>query len=587
MKYQLRGTINPNYSAIEQVLTNRGILHDEINHYLHTTDADINSPLAFGQKILQGAAAALLKGIKEGQSAIVIVDADCDGFTSAALLINYLHDIFPDWANQYLTYSLHDGKQHGLNDHIKELLPKSFGLVLIPDAGSNDIEECKKLKDNGSTVIIFDHHICEVDNPYAFVINNQSSDYPNKELSGVGVTWQFCRYLDSLLKQNFADQYLDLVALGLDADMMSMKSIETKHLINKGLNEIRNPFIAYMHEKNKFSLGDTLTPIGVAFYIAPFVNAIVRSGTMDEKTLIFKSMLKTEAFKRVPSTKRGHKPGDEESIVEQAIRVATNVKARQTKAQENGLQILEHKIEENNLLDHKVLLFLLEPGEIDRNIAGLIANKFMAKYQRPVCILTKVVDDVNEVSYQGSARGCDKTGITDFKDVCSATGVCMYTAGHEGAFGVGILKDNIQVFIEKTDAALKNASDEAIYYVDYIYSGAHINPQNILDIASMEPLWGKDIDEAEVAVEHLKVSPDDVTIYTKRNITIKIKTESGVALMLFNAKESDVEKLQTNNTGFVDINVVGKCNANEWNGFITPQIFISDYEIIDSNKYFF
>ena len=215
MKYQLRGTINPNYSAIEQVLTNRGILHDEINHYLHTTDADINSPLAFGQKILQGAAAAFLKGIKEGQSAIVIVDADCDGFTSAALLINYLHDIFPDWANQYLTYSLHDGKQHGLNDHIKELLPKSFGLVLIPDAGSNDIEECKKLKDNGSTVIIFDHHICEVDNPYAFVINNQSSNYPNKELSGVGVTWQFCRYLDSLLKQNFADQYLDLVALGL------------------------------------------------------------------------------------------------------------------------------------------------------------------------------------------------------------------------------------------------------------------------------------------------------------------------------------------------------------------------------------
>ena len=103
----------------------------------------------------------------------------------------------------------------------------------------------------------------------------------------------------------------------------------------------------------------------------------------------------------------------------------------------------------------------------------------------------------------------------------------------------------------------------------------------------MEPLWGKDIDEAEVAVEHLKVSPDDVAIYTKRNITIKIKTESGVALMLFNAKESDVEKLQTNNTGFVDINVVGKCNANEWNGFITPQIFISDYEIIDSNKYFF
>jgi hypothetical protein len=47
-------------------------------------------------------------------------------------------------------------------------------------------------------------------------------------------------------------------------------------------------------------------------------------------------------------------------------------------------------IEDKHLLDHKVLLFLLNPGQIDRNIAGLIANKFMAKYQRPVCLLTKV-----------------------------------------------------------------------------------------------------------------------------------------------------------------------------------------------------
>ena len=45
--------------------------------------------------------------------------------------------------------------------------------------------------------------------------------------------------------------------------------------------------------------------------------------------------------------------------------------------------------EDENLLNHKVLLFLLEPGEIDKNIAGLIANKMMAKYQRPCCILTK------------------------------------------------------------------------------------------------------------------------------------------------------------------------------------------------------
>ena len=584
MKYQLKNKVNDSWTAIEQVLHNRGI--DDIQHYLNTSDQDINSFYDFGKDILYNAAAALVKTIAAEQKAIVIVDSDCDGFTSAAVLINYLHDIFPQWAESQLDYVLHSGKQHGLNDHIDNLLNANYSLVLIPDAGSNDVEECQKLKEQNINVIILDHHICDFENPYAYVINNQSSNYPNKELSGVGVVWQFCRYLDSLLNKDYANQYLDLVALGNDADMMSMTSIETKHLINKGLTQIQNPFIAYMHEKNKFSLGENLTPIGVAFYIAPFVNAIVRSGTLEEKTLVFKSMLKHEAFKQLLSTKRGHQLGEMEKLVEQAVRVATNVKARQTKAQDAGMAKIEQMIEDQDLLLHKVLLFLLEPEEIDKNIAGLIANKIMAKYQRPVCILTEVKDE-NGISYQGSARGCDKVGVILFKDICAATGVCMYTAGHEGAFGLGIKQEDIQTFIDKTDAALEDMSDETIYYVDYIYKGVNIEPQNILDIASMENFWGKDVDEALVAIENLKVSASMVTVYNKKDITVKITLPNNISLMIFKAKEQDVEKLQTNNTGYVELNVVGKCNANEWLGNVTPQIFIEEYEIIDSNKYFF
>lgn len=43
------------------------------------------------------------------------------------------------------------------------------------------------------------------------------------------------------------------------------------------------------------------------------------------------------------------------------------------------------------------------------------------------------------ISYQGSARGCDKVGINDFKSICAATGVTQYCTGHPGAFGIGIL----------------------------------------------------------------------------------------------------------------------------------------------------
>ena len=214
---------------------------------------------------------------------------------------------------------------------------------------------------------------------------------------------------------DFANNYLDLAALGNCADMMSLTSIETKELMKEGFqrDNVKNPFFEYMIQKNEFSMKSIINPTTVAFYIAPFVNAMTRSGTLDEKNITFLSMLKYKAFKMINSNKRGHKLGEKEKLVMQAVRTVTNVKARQTKRQNEGLETIERMIEEQNLLDHKVLLFLMEPGIIDKNIAGLIANKIMAKYQRPTCILTKV-----DNTYQGSARGCTLAGIPDFKAIC-------------------------------------------------------------------------------------------------------------------------------------------------------------------------
>ena len=608
MKYKLIKKINQNYSPIEQILTNRGIPFNEILHYLNTTDDDINPPEALGEDKLKAAAALLIKTIQSNLQALVIVDADADGFTSSSIIINYLHDLFPSWVENKLTYRVHDGKQHGLNDHIEWILKvssdpnddRNFSLVIIPDAGSNDTEECKILSENNIKTIVLDHHICDEFNPYALIINNQLCDYPNKDFSGAGVVYQFCRYIDKLLQINNADNYLDLVALGLCADMMSMTSIETKHIENKGFQNLKNPFFVHLAQKNEYSMKGKINHMSVAFYIAPYINAICRSGTIEQKTITFQSMLKYKAFTILPSTKRGHALGETEQLVEQAMRVVTNVKARQTKTQDAGLSTVQHMIEDNNLLDHKVLLFLLEPGQVDRNIAGLIANKLMAKYQRPVCLLTKVTEykdqdippweesnEIPTISYQGSARGCDKVGVSDFKSICADTGVVQYCTGHPGAFGLGIKEQNIQAFIEKTDAALKDMPDEAIYYVDYIYHGNNIDPHDILSIANMEQLWGKDIDEPLICLENIKISSDMVTVYQKKDNTLKISLPNNISLIKFKATDEECQKLQNQGFGYLELNVIGRANKNEWMGNVTPQIFIEDYEIVDSNKYIF
>lgn len=599
MKYQLIKPVNLKYSAIEQILTNRGIKHEDIKHYLNTTDNDIYSPLELGEKVLKEGVAVLLKAIYNNTKTLIIVDSDCDGFTSSAVLINFLYDHFPRYTLSKVEWLVHSGKQHGLKDCKDIILEKDYSLVICPDSSSNNFEEHKMLNEKGIDVLVLDHHKADHISENAIVINNQLSDYPNKQLSGVGIVWQFCRYIDLIMKTNYAEDYVDLVALGLMADMMSMTSFETRHLITKGFkNEnIQNPFIVYIADRNSYSLGKNITPMGAAFYIAPFVNAITRSGTLEEKHIVFKSMLKFEASKKIPSTKRGHKEGEEEPLVLQAIRTAINVKNRQTKAQDVGMTLLEDKIEKKHLLDHKVLLFLLKPGEINSNIAGLIANKFMSKYQRPCCILTQVEDE-NKIFYQGSARGYEKGGVADFKKLCESAPGVEFAEGHPNAFGLSLYlgqKDydeevwgeSILLFLDYTDEVLKFMSSEPIYLVDYIYEGNQVKAENIIDIASLDYLWGKDMDESLVAVKGLKITKDMITLMSPdKKPTLKITLPNNISLIKFNSSQEEYEKLFPED-GYIAIDLVGKCNKNEWQGYVNPQIFIEDYEIVDSSQYYF
>lgn len=608
MKFQLIKNNNSilSTSAIEHILTNRGIAKENIQHYLNTTDADINNFSSFGEKQLKNAATALVRTIQNNDKCLIIVDSDCDGYTSAALLINYLYDLFPAFVNNNLTWVMHQGKQHGIDVKefdLQSLVLANYKLIICPDSSSNDYEQHSYLYQNGTTTIVLDHHEAEYVSENAIVINNQLSDYPNKNLSGVGVTWQFCRYLDSLMNTHYAEEYIDLVALGNCADMMDTRSIETKHIINKGFKQenLKNPFIYEMANKNHFKLGDgDLTFMGVAFYIAPFVNAMVRSGTKEEKELLFNSMLKFKAFDKIPSTKRGHKLGEMERVVDQALRTVTNVKNRQTRAQDAGMEMLEEMIRQDNLLEHKVLLFLLEPGQIDRNIAGLVANKLMAKYQRPCCVLTKVTEKTEEgtkVSYQGSARGYDKGGVDNFKDICAAAPGVMFAQGHQSAFGLGIEfgwleeengaevnGDMILQFLSYTDEVLKDMNSEPMYYVDYLFNQTDVSAQTIIDIARFDNIWSSSVDEPYIAIQNIKVTKGMLNFY-KEN-TIKITLSNDVALMIFNTDRATYEQLYSED-GFIEINVVGRCNANEWNGRVTAQLFIEEFEVINSCAYIF
>ena len=523
----------------------------------------------------------LIKHIHEGDKVLIQIDSDADGFTSSALLLNYLNCLFPAFVKNNISYRFHTGKQHGIPlEIIDDIMSKGYKLVIAPDAASNDYEQHKILKENNVDVLIIDHHEAEKVSKDACVINNQLCDYPTKSLSGVGMVYKFCSYIDKILNENYANLFIDLVSVGMLADMMDLRDFETRHLVVNGLKQIRNPYLKGMVSTNNYSIekGGGLNPFTVAFYIAPYINAVVRVGTQDEKLMLFESMLDYRGYELIPSTKRGCK-GQTETRVEQACRNCLNIKKRQTNARDSSLNIIEHEIKEKNLLNHKILFIQVE--DVDKNLTGLIANELASKYQRPTLLLNKKVNENNEISWEGSGRNYSNSPIENLREFLLNTGYALYSEGHGSAFGFGILDSNVDKFLNHVDELLADFDFSPCYRVDKIYHSANFNTADILKIGKLKSIWGQGLEEPLIALEQIDLKKCQFNLMSPdKSPTLKITLPNGLSLIKFRSSEEEYDKIVNSDFNCVNMNIVGACDINVWGGKITPQIRIEDYEIV-------
>lgn len=509
----------------------------------------------------------------------MIVDSDCDGYSSAAIIINYLYKVFPERIDNF-HYIHHTGKQHGLGDTVDQI-PDNC-LVILPDSSTNDIEQMRELLNRGCAIVCADHHEADSyleDEDNLVIINNQIQDYPNKNMSAAGVVWQMCRAWDEIDNYDYANDLIDLAAFGCLSDMMPFTEIETKAIITLGLQNIKNPFLYYMAEKNEFSINKMggINYMSIAFYITPFINAICRSGTMEEKDLIFKSFLTMYSFEKIESGKRGHK-GELVPRVEEAVRIATNVKARQTKLQDSAMQLLEGRIQSNGLLNNAIIVLTCEPGEVEKNIAGLVANKIMAKYQHPTMVLTKSKEkEDKEYFYRGSARNYSFSEIEDMRQLCLNTRLVEWAQGHASAFGASIAESNLDKFIEETNKLYAKAPQEPVYWVDYIWTKNEVDPQSILTIAENKQCWGQSVPEPYLCIKDISLSSCQIQALSwDKHPTLKIHLDCGVDIMKFKSNDEELQQMQQPNA---ILTAICRAAKNEWNGRVTPQLICEAIDI--------
>lgn len=574
MKYRL---VNPELNSpyLENLLRERGV--EDVKEYIKPTQNYLNDPAKLDN--IEKGAELYLNVIKHNGNILIVVDSDCDGFTSATIIYQYTKKIAPEIKISYL---LHEGKQHGLQDHIDTILDKgdSYDLIILPDSSSNDYKYHEQLKDIRIPALVLDHHLTDIEiSDNAVVVNNQlSKNYPNKELTGAGVTYQFCRYIDNLLKVDYADYFMDLAAWGIIGDMGSVLEMENRYIIEKGLSNIHNFFFQTLIDKQSYSMNDKVNSTTVAFYIVPLINAMIRVGTMEEKERLFGAFI--DGTKKVSSNKRGAK-GTEELLAVESARECTNAKNRQNKIKDNAVDSLEAKIYKLGLIDNKVLFVRLDDDDdFPSELNGLVAMQLSAKFKKPT-----IVARLNEEGFiRGSARGLNESELSDFKTFLTESGYFEYALGHANAFGCSINNKYLSDFHNYANDKLKDIDfGENVYDVNFISSANNKELEKIVnDLGSYPQLWGQHNPEPLIYIRDINLTPNDIQIIGKNKDTVKFE-KFGITYIQFHAKQL-IEDLS--NLNDIKMEIVGKANINEWMGRITPQVFIEGYEISDGTYSF-
>lgn len=573
---------------LARILNQAGI--EDIYEFLHVNKSHTHDPF-------------LLKNIKVGvdllhsnlnKTIFIKRDPDVDGFTSAAYLNGFISDIAPD--TRIIVGGSYQ-KEHGLKISDIEKYCDELSLIIIPDAGSGkeSVNVYKEIREKYNIpILVIDHHeICEETMNYATVINCKDGEYPNNTLSGVGVVHKFCLAYAAKYDINpkVCEYYLDLVSLGMIADSMDMRNLETRYYALEGIKEenIHNLLIKELAIKNEdeMKLGFTLNNIG--WVIAPKINGVIRYGKKEEQDDLFRAMCGVKddrEYQPRRKSKNDPKPPVEiHSLQKTMARVCTNVKQRQDKdvrlyMNELDKEIVNRKLDKNSVI-------IIDATEIvdKKTVTGLVANKLAEKYYRPIVIL-RAKDDK---TFGGSGRNYDKGIVKDFRNFLNETEV-FECEGHPSAFGVAIKKEDLPIAIERCNQKLKLDDLVTIHQVDYEVKADQLIPQTVLKVANSYEIWGKGVPEPSFVITNIVIPAKDIIGYGDNKGFIRF-TYNGVDYVKKYCCKGEWEEMTLRdrnrnvlgeNKKTLSLTVIGNFVLNEWEGQRFPQVKIKFFE---SNEY--
>lgn len=550
----LQKYLNDNLSIspiVSQLLINRGMRDiDKIRSFLNNDLGELYNP--FLMKGMSEAVSRIKKALDKKEKILIHGDYDVDGVTATALLFFTLRE-FGAAPVYFIPDRLTEG--YGLGSSgVEEAVRIKAGLVITVDCGISSHEEVDALNKHGIDVVITDHHEPPkiLPNAHATINPHQKGcAYPDKNLSGVSISFKLCQALSSGLNDRDFWKHLDLVALGTVSDVAPILG-ENRILVKEGLRLLKNPgsnrgikaLICVSGIKK-----DKIGAFEIGFILGPRINAAGRlgsAGTAVELLLTDNDEKANEFAKKLNEANQERQRIEKHTLKEAISKIERDI----------------------NFKDHKVIV--LHNEDWHTGVMGIVASKISDKFNRPA-ILISTKDGVG----RGSGRSIENFHL--FEALANCEEFLKEYGGHQYACGLTILEKNLPGFIKLINelAAGSMKAEELIQYlrIDMDIELNLLDYKTAEDIAGLEP-FGEGNPEPVFCSRNLRLIKP-VRVLKEEHIKLQVtdgkKTFDAIGFGM--AKDSDIELALKNSPLF---DMAYTVSINNWQGTSTVQLKIED-----------
>ena len=551
-------------ALLEQILTARDIVDtDAVNKFLNPS---IKECMPDPSVLTDMDLAVRTIADNLGKKIAIYGDYDVDGITSTAVFVKYLRSLGADviW---YLP--TREGEGYGLNlDAIESIAAQGVGLLITVDCGISGIEEIRRAKELGITVVVTDHHSPDSKLPDADAIVNPKRIDDTSGLSylaGVGVAFvtlvalhrelRSRAQIDKDILENInLMNYMDLVALGTICDTMPLVKLN-RAFVATGLK--------VLGQQNNLGLRILMEVAGVkkasvyaaGIVIGPRLNA---AGRLSSAAPALELLLTDNVLIARDLANKLHSANQERIDIQNSIML-------------NALELAERCHSRG-----KCSLFICGDNW-HGGVMGIIAGLLKDRYNLPLCVATKSGGVIN-----GSGRSIPGVDLGRVIHDALELGLVSEGGGHAAAAGFTLSAEKESEFCEFLEQSVAKQLDGIVpmpeIFVDAELDASGATMGLIQKFSAMEP-FGQGNPEPTLVLTGAVLKYATTMGRGGAHIRGAVTTGMGTNLVLvgFNLTGTPIGDflLDDANTN-TKITVLGKLRENEYNGKVSAQFILED-----------